>query len=143
MKTSTRQNISIRHEVPFHDTDLLGVAWHGHYYKYFEIARTRLLRSIGLDGENLVDLNVRFLVAESHCQHVHPLAYGEVFDIAAWIDEYRHRIKISFEITSCDQERRCAFGYTNLVTVDSQGRLLIKTPQIIQKRIQESLDLEQ
>jgi acyl-CoA thioester hydrolase len=25
--------------VPFHDVDSIGAAWHGHYAKYFEIAR--------------------------------------------------------------------------------------------------------
>ncbi|MDH3602364.1 MAG: hypothetical protein OEU26_22345, partial [Candidatus Tectomicrobia bacterium] len=25
-------------EVPFHDVDMMGVVWHGHYYKYFELA---------------------------------------------------------------------------------------------------------
>lgn len=24
-------------EVPFHDVDVMKVAWHGHYVKYFEI----------------------------------------------------------------------------------------------------------
>jgi acyl-CoA thioester hydrolase len=27
-------------DVPFHDVDLQRVVWHGHYYKYFEVART-------------------------------------------------------------------------------------------------------
>ena len=30
-------------EVPFHDVDTMNVVWHGHYLKYFEIARCKLL----------------------------------------------------------------------------------------------------
>ena len=42
--------VRVQLEVPFHDVDRLGVVWHGHYFKYFELARTRLLRAIGLDA---------------------------------------------------------------------------------------------
>ena len=34
-------------EVEFQDVDPMGVAWHGHYLKYFERARCALLRSFG------------------------------------------------------------------------------------------------
>ena len=36
---------AIEVEVPFHDVDAMTVAWHGHYLKYFELARTQLLRA--------------------------------------------------------------------------------------------------
>ena len=29
--------------IPFHDVDMMGVAWHGNYFRYFEIAREALL----------------------------------------------------------------------------------------------------
>jgi len=42
-------------EVPFHDVDAMEVAWHGHYVKYLEIARTAMMRKIGLDFPQLRD----------------------------------------------------------------------------------------
>ena len=36
-------------EVPFHDVDIMRIAWHGHYVKYFEIARTALIRELDYD----------------------------------------------------------------------------------------------
>ena len=33
-------------EIPFHDVDVIGVVWHGHYFKYLEIARCALLEKI-------------------------------------------------------------------------------------------------
>ncbi len=35
--------------VPLHDCDPLGIVWHGHYYKYLEIARTLLFEGLGID----------------------------------------------------------------------------------------------
>ena len=40
--------VEVELEVPFHDVDMLQLVWHGHYYKYFELARTQLLRQRGL-----------------------------------------------------------------------------------------------
>ncbi|MGS0467376.1 hypothetical protein ACU8V3_09605 [Cobetia marina] len=34
---------TVEMEVPFHDVDMMEVAWHGHYVRYLEIARCKLL----------------------------------------------------------------------------------------------------
>jgi len=43
MPTSTDLSAETIIEIPFHDVDSAEVAWHGHYVKYFEIARCKLL----------------------------------------------------------------------------------------------------
>ena len=47
MKKELQATVEIR--VPFHDVDGMQIVWHGHYYKYFEVARTKLLQPIGYD----------------------------------------------------------------------------------------------
>ena len=39
----TSSEVTVAIAVPFHDIDSIGIAWHGHYAKYFEIARCALL----------------------------------------------------------------------------------------------------
>ena len=51
---SRRHETTVEHEIPFRDVDLARVAWHGHYYGYFELARTRLLRERKLDVPDLI-----------------------------------------------------------------------------------------
>ena len=51
-------------EIPFHDVDLMGVAWHGHYVKYLEIARTAMMRKIGLDFPELRDSGYLWPIVE-------------------------------------------------------------------------------
>ena len=43
--TSEPWQISTEVEVtiPFHDVDMMAVAWHGHYFRYVELARCALL----------------------------------------------------------------------------------------------------
>ena len=128
--------VSVEIEVPFHDVDLLGVVWHGHYYKYVELARTKLLRAAGLDGGDLIGPKYRFLVGETHCRHAFPLRYGERARVDAWLRDVRNRLHVAFEITNLTQARRSARGRTILVTTDATGRLLLETPDEILRRLQ-------
>lgn len=134
MKDRLRET-SVEIEVPFHDIDGLGIVWHGHYYKYFEIARTKLLRGVGLDAGDIIGPRFRFLVVESHCRYVSALHYGDQVRVSAWFGDLRHRIRILYEITILATERRAARGHTILATTDLEGRLLLETPHGIVQRI--------
>ena len=134
MSTRLRET-SVEVEVPFHDSDGLGIVWHGHYFKYFELARTRLLRSVGLDAGDIIGPRFRFLVVESHCRHVAALRYGDRIRVAAWFGDVRHRIRIAYEAVHLESGRRAARGHTILATTDLEGRLVLETPHGIVERI--------
>jgi acyl-CoA thioester hydrolase len=119
---------SIELEVPFHDVDALHVVWHGHYYKYFELARTKLLRGLGLDQGELIGPRYRFLVVESRCRYAFPLRYGERARVTAWLRDVRNRVLVAYEVTNLSHGRRAARGHTALATLDREGRLLLETP---------------
>ncbi|MCP4037861.1 MAG: acyl-CoA thioesterase [bacterium] len=139
MSATRLHEVRVQLEVPFHDVDPVRVAWHGHYYKYFELARTKLLRSLGLDAGELIGPRFRFLVAESGCRHIQPLTYAERFEVAAWLSDFENRIRIEYEIESLDHRRRCAKGHTVLVSTDLEGRLLLRTPPAIRDRIESGM----
>ena len=126
---------SVELEVPFHDVDLMGVVWHGHYYKYLEFARTALLRSCGLDKGDLIGARYRFLVIESRCRHSSPLLYGDRMRVSAWVRDLRHRVCLEYEIHNLCRDRRAARATTVLATLDESGRLLLETPHEIRKRL--------
>jgi acyl-CoA thioester hydrolase len=126
---------SIEFEVPFHDVDALGVVWHGHYFKYLELARTRLLRSRGLDAGDLVGPRYRFLVIESACRHTAPLRYGDRVRVTAWLRDVEHRIFVAYEATNLTAGRRAARAHTILATTDRNGRMLLRTPRAIRARL--------
>jgi acyl-CoA thioester hydrolase len=136
-KPERLRETSIELEVPFHDIDGLGIVWHGHYYKYLELARTRLLRSVGLDAGDIIGPRFRFLVIESHCRYASALRYGDAVRVAAWFGDLRHRIRILYDVTNLATGRRAARGHTILATTDLEGRLLLETPNGIVRRITE------
>lgn len=131
-----RHLASVEIEIPFHDVDALGVVWHGHYYKYLELARTKLLRSLGLDAGDLIGPRYRFVVAETRCRYAFPLRYGEHARVDAWLRDVRNRIHVAYEITNLTHGRRSARAQTILVTLDERGRLLLETPDAILRRLE-------
>ncbi|MEB2344014.1 MAG: acyl-CoA thioesterase [Deltaproteobacteria bacterium] len=130
--------VQVAIEVPFHDVDALGIVWHGHYYKYLELARTALFRSRGLDARDLVDLGYGMVMIESRCRHVSPLRYGERARVAAWLADVKHRIRIDYEVTREPCGSRVAKAVTVLATLDRDRRLLLCTPAQILARLTES-----
>ena len=135
-KTRARlREVSVEHEVPFHDVDALRVVWHGHYFKYFELARTALLRSCDLDTGDPLAGRFQFVVIESHCRHVGPLRYGDRVRTNAWFRDHHHRVLIGYEVWNLTLDRRAARGHTALATLDRDGALLFETPAEIVRRI--------
>ena len=129
------REISVDFEIPFHDVDALQIVWHGHYFKYFELARTALLRSCKLDGPEVRELGHGMLVIESHCRHVSPLAYGDQIRITAWLADVIHRVHIRYEIQNLTEGRRAARGHTTLVATTRKGEMLHRTPRGILERL--------
>jgi acyl-CoA thioester hydrolase len=129
------QRVEVELEVPFHDVDGLQVVWHGHYYKYFELARTALLRACKLDVPDMIELGYRMVVIDSKCRHVYPLRYGDKFRVSAWFKEVEYRLHIAFEVFNLTAQRRAAKGHTMLATLDAAGNLLLATPASMLARV--------
>ncbi len=128
--------LSVELEVPFHDVDAMHIVWHGNYYKYFEIARTALLRSKGLDVLEIMPGHYQLVIIESKCRYVYPLRYGDRFRVDCWFEDVDVRLNIAFEIVNLSAARRTAKGHTILATLDASGKLLLATPDAILQRLQ-------
>jgi acyl-CoA thioester hydrolase len=128
--------VAIELEVPFHDVDALQVVWHGHYFKYFEIARTALFRSKGLYSSRFQHMQLGLVVIDSHCRHSYPLRFGEHARVSAWLKDVDHRIHVAYEVHNLSADKRAARGHTHLVTLDAEGRLLLETPAPLRALLQ-------
>jgi acyl-CoA thioester hydrolase len=126
---------SIEHEVPFHDVDITRRVWHGHYYKYLELARTALFRAHGLEDESLIPKRFMLYVVETRCRYTFPLRYGDRMRVSAWFRDVERRLAIAYEITNLNEARRSARALTVLATVSPEGRLLMETPREIVERV--------
>lgn len=124
-------------QVPFHDVDAAHIVWHGHFYKYFEYARTELMRLHDLDVQQVVDLGFGMVVSQTRCRHLSPVRYGDELLVRATFQEASHRLLIGYVVENLTQDRMAARGRTGLVVVDESMNFIRGLPDAILERIQE------
>jgi len=104
---------SISHSVQFHDTDAMGIVWHGNYYKYFEIVRCHLKRKLGIDVQDLVALGYAMPVVTSSAKYFNPLKYGDEITLYASVKDLSYpSLEINYRVTSRDNKILFAEGAT-------------------------------
>ncbi len=131
-----KPSASLTIDIPFHDVDILGVVWHGHYYKYFELARTALFRAYGFDIEEMRAQGVFMYITDSRCRYHQALRYGMLVEVRATLVEWEYRLAIEYTIRDA-QGRKLARGATTQVTMEAAtGKLRLVTPPAILERFQ-------
>jgi acyl-CoA thioester hydrolase len=126
-------------EVPFHDIDVMDVAWHGHYVKYFELARCAALRKIGYDYPQMRDSGYAWPVVECYLKYVHPARYSQRLTARAVLREYENRLRFDYEIRDAASGKRLTKGYTVQVAVDiTSGELQFVSPDYLIARVEKT-----
>jgi len=122
-------------EVPFHDVDVMSVCWHGHYVKYFEVARCALLRQFDYDYAEMRASGYVWPVVECYLKYVGPAVYGQQLEVRAELLEYQNRLKVGYTIFDRKTGARLTKGYTVQVAVDAQTHelQLVSPPALIEK----------
>lgn len=119
-------------EVPFHDVDAMCVCWHGHYLKYFEIARSALLRLFDYDYPEMQASGYLWPIVEVQVKYVRPARYGQKINVRAQLLEYENRLKIAYEIFDVVSGERLTKGHTIQVAVSMQTQeLQFVSPDIV------------
>lgn len=124
-------------EIPFHDVDVMQVAWHGHYVKYFEIARCALLRRFDYDYPQMQASGYLWPIVECHLKYVRAARYGQRVRVTASLTEYENRLRIAYEIHDIATGQRMTKGYTVQVAVHAgNGELQFVSPPIVQNKLE-------
>ena len=92
--------------VYYEDTDAGGVVFYANYLKYFECARTELLRNYGISQQKLIETTgVVFMVRRVHVEYRRSARLDDVLHISAR-PRRQGRVRLVFE----QQARRAADG---------------------------------
>ncbi len=127
-------------DVPFHDVDSMGVVWHGHYLKYFEVARTALLRRVGMDLADMEASGCIWPVVTCDLRYLRPLRYGQKVRVQATLEAYDCRLRIHYEIHDLASGERLTRGTTLQLPVDAQtGEARFETPAGLVAAIERAL----
>ena len=123
-------------EIPFFDVDPMQVAWHGHYVKYFEVARCAMLRRIDYDYPQMEKSGYHFPVVELYLKYVNPARFGQVVVARAEVLEYENRLKIGYRIADKASGRRLTKGWSVQVAIEAKTReLQFVSPKILLEKM--------
>jgi len=116
LKTNHQAAVDI--QIPFHDVDMMEIAWHGHYVKYFEIARCALLDKIDYNYRQMRDSGYAWPIIDLRIRYAKPAVFGQTITVAAEIVEWENCLKMNYLITDKKSGLRLTKGYSMQVAVD-------------------------
>ena len=123
-------------DVPFHDVDTMNVVWHGHYLKYFEIARCQLLDQFDYNYVQMKASGYAWPVIESYVRYVQGIEFQQKIRVRAILKEWENRLKIEYVIFDAVSDKRLTKGYTSQVAVHIESReMCFQSPSILFDRL--------
>lgn len=132
----TLPSIVIDIDVPFFDVDIMEVVWHGHYVKYFEMARAALFETFNYNYREMRASGYAWPVIELKIRYARPAQLGQKIHVKAWLVEYEQRLKTAYLITDAKTGERLTKAHTIQAAVDmSKNELMYSTPKILLEKL--------
>nr|WP_239495742.1 acyl-CoA thioesterase [Marinomonas primoryensis] len=129
-------DVEIELEIPFHDVDAIRVAWHGHYAKYMEIARCKLMDIINYSIVEMEESGYVWPVIDMRIRYAHPLIFGQKFKVRATLTEWENRLKVDYVFFDAQTDKRLTKAYTIQVAVEkTSGEMQYASPPILLERL--------
>ncbi|WP_348521148.1 acyl-CoA thioesterase [Agaribacter marinus] len=127
---------SVEIQIPFHDIDVMQVAWHGHYAKYLEIARCALFETINYDVPEMQTSGYAWPVIDLHIRYAGPLTYNQVLVVFAKLVEWENRLKVEYKICDKVTGKRLTKATTVQVAVDIKTHeMLFESPAVLFEKL--------
>jgi acyl-CoA thioester hydrolase len=83
--------------VYYEDTDAGGLVYHANYLKFFERARTEMLRALGFEQDELiVNEGILFVLSSIQVDYLSPARFNEQLQVSAKVVEAR-KASLTFE----------------------------------------------
>jgi acyl-CoA thioester hydrolase len=127
--TSVEKRGATRLRVRYCECDPMGVAHHGSYIPWLEMARTELLRTSGVSYADLERAGVFLVVAKLSVAYRRPVVYDDVVDVACRVvGGGRVKIDHTYELAVVERNGAAcmepvAAATTTLACVDGEGKV--------------------
>lgn len=110
--------------VRYAETDRMGVAYHAHYFVWFEMARTELMRRSGCAYKDLEDRDgILFPVIQAGARYRASARYDDWLDVDARLTQVGGaRVRFEYEVTARDGRGTLATGFTEHACLGRDGR---------------------
>lgn len=133
-----RADLSCEIEVSpaFHDLDPMVVVWHGHYLKYFELARCALLQKFDYDYLQMKASGYVWPIVDLRSKYVRPARFQQKLRVSARIVEWENRLKIEYRISDAETGATLTKAHTIQVAVAvDTGEMCFVSPAVLFERL--------
>jgi len=105
--------------VRYSETDQMGIAYHVNYFSWFEVARTEMIRSIGISYKEMEDQGVLLPLVDASCQYKVSAKYDDELLLRVKLIKYNGlRMDFAYEIIRENDQVLIATGTTKHVWID-------------------------
>ena len=111
----------ITHRVNYSETDQMGVAYHGRYVVWLDMARTEHLRRTGTTYRQLEERGLLLAVGDLRVRYRSPAKYDDLVRVRCWVrDLASRRITFGYAIEHAETGTLLATAETAMMTLDRQ-----------------------
>lgn len=126
----------IRLSPAFHDIDPMEVVWHGHYLKYFELARCALLQRFGYDYPQMRESGFAWPIVDMRTKYLRSAHFGQALVVRAEIVEWEFRLKIDYAVSDAETGEVLTRATSIQVAVDmATGAMCFASPPVLLQRL--------
>lgn len=126
----------IRLSPAFHDIDPMEVVWHGHYLKYFELARCTLLQRFDYDYPQMRESGYAWPIVDMRTKYVRSARFGQPLVVRADIVEWEFRLKIDYVVSDAATGEVLTRATSVQVAVDmATGAMCFASPPVLLQRL--------
>ena len=123
--------------VRFNEVDSMQVAHHSQYFIYMEVARLQFAQNVlGIGYADFVTWGIRVPVRRCHCEYLYPARFGDTVVVQVTLKPSETAsLHLRYRMFREQDRRLLARGETVNVFIDEDGKLLVRTPEILRERI--------
>lgn len=114
--------------VRYGEVDKMSFLYHSHYVEYFDVARTELIRSLGITNREMEDEGVMLPVLNVNINYGTPAAYDDLLTIRTTLREMPG-VKITFHYEVLRDEQILTTGSVTLAFMNSTTKKAIRPPK--------------
>jgi acyl-CoA thioester hydrolase len=126
--------------VPFFDVDSMNIVWHGHYAKYLELARCKLLDKVGYNYVAMAESGYSFPIVDMQIKYIKPILFEQAIRVRAILVEWEYRLKIRYLISDLNTGEKLSKAHTVQATVNMQTNAMrLGCPDIFIQKVTRAL----
>ena len=125
--------------VTYGDTDAMGIVYYANYLRWFEVARTEMMRDLGIAYKIMEAEGVFLPVSEVFCKYHRSAKYDDILILETRIDFLKKvSLQFSYRILRAEDGAELVTGSTLHGFVSREGKI-VRAPEPLAKIIQERM----